>query len=305
MKAVGALFIGLSFNILFGAQAWGASAEQLLARDLGAAKKTFQQEKRLYHYFDIYQEETSQVQNMLRTPEGRKQIVWDRISFATKKFWKTTPVDTNGLHAGEGLYLAVDPSISESYGKMMVEFRVKSSTYYIDLYRGIQLQNDTIQAIYKQGFLTADPDYGIPESFRVSEMTLNMILRPGNEKFRQLFQRALQLQNITLVEYFWRSDLEAICGENSNQTAFVYIGTNPQMPEFTFVEMADVKRVYPQLQLTAREYEATVTSMKLIQLIHQNFDLNLAQDRIQNAVNIFRSERAAEQMLQSLHGCLQ
>lgn len=284
------------------APAFADSAEQLLARDLRAAKQSFQQERRLYHYFDIYKEESEQVQNQLATPEGRKQIMWDRISFATKKFWGK-PTNVGGLHAGEGLYLAVDPLISESYGKMLIEFKVKPSTFFIDLNRGVQLQSDTISAIYQQGYLEVDPSYGIPESFRLSEMTLNMILRPQNEKFRLLMQSALKQEGITLMEYHWRSDLEVICAQGSSQSAFVYIGMDSQMQEFQSVELADVKRIYPSLRLTKKEYDATVDSMKLIQVMKVNYDESSDSQRDNNTIKMLNGKKAAREVLDSLYGC--
>lgn len=304
MIKIGRFLAFTAISLTFAASALAASAEALLARDLGAAKIQFGQEQRLYHYFDIYREDENSTQALLNSPTGRHQLIWDRISYATSKFWAPAS-GSKGLFAGEGLYLAIDPSISESYGKMLIEFKVKPSTFYINLARGIYLQPDTVKAIYDEHHLTADPDYGIPESLRISEMTLNMILQPENARFRLLLQKALQAENIMMAEYVWRSDLDVICGEDSLQTAFVYIGTNPHLPEFSSVEMADVKQAYPAISLTAPEKIASVEAQKLISLIRVNQNASSHPEKMQNALTIYKSEQSLQRALGTLHGCSQ
>ncbi len=297
-KWVSLVLLGISMA----SSAMATSAEALLSRDLRAAKKSFGQEKRLYHYFDIYKEEDPSVQAQLMSPEGRRAIVLDRVLFATSKFWKPAS-GSKGLFAGEGLYLAIDPSISDTYGKMLIEFRVKPEANYLNLIRGVNLNSDTVQAIYKGGYLSIDPSNGIPESMRISELTLQMILQPGNEKFRALVQAALKAENITMAEYSWRSDLDSICAQGSSQAAFVYIGTDVNLPEFSSVEMADVKRVYPEMKMTQKEYVATVESMKMIKLIKMNYDLDSDEARNQNALSIYKNAGAIHQALDSIYGC--
>lgn len=302
MFNIGKLLAFTLTSLLLVPSAFAASAEALLARDLRAAKIQFGQEQRLYHYFDIYREEDSSTQALMASPTGRRKIMQDRISYATSKFWMPAS-GSQGLFAGEGLYLAIDPSISESYGKMLIEFKVKPSTFYINLARGVYLQSDTVKAIYAEHHLTADPGFEIPDSMRISEMTLNTILRPENARFRSLLQRALKAENIMMAEYLWRSDLDVICGEESLQTAFVYIGTDPTLPEFSSVEMADVKQAYPSLSLTRSEQIASIEAQKLITLIRVNQDAGSHQEKVQNALSIYKSEQSLHKTLGTLHGC--
>ncbi|MFM6927904.1 MAG: hypothetical protein ACKOX6_05530, partial [Bdellovibrio sp.] len=166
-------------SIFLTQEALAASASHLLARDFKAAKIQFGHEKRLYHYFNVYNEQTPETQLKLQSPVGRQQLIRERIQYATNKFWAPT-AKINGLFAGEGLYLAVDPLISEEYGNIMVEFKVKPTSYYINLKKGVFLREDTIRAIYKEGYKTLDTDEMIPESMRFSEMTLNAMLTPEN-----------------------------------------------------------------------------------------------------------------------------
>lgn len=289
-------------SLLLVPSTFAASAEALLARDLRAAKIQFGQEQRLYHYFDIYREEDSSTQALMASPTGRRKIMQDRISYATSKFWMPAS-GSQGLFAGEGLYLAIDPSISESYGKMLIEFKVKPSTFYINLARGVYLQADTVKAIYDEHHLTAEPGSEVPDSMRISEMTLNTILRPENARFRVLLQKALKAENIMMAEYIWRSDLDVICGEDSPQTAFVYIGTDQNLPEFSSVEMADVKQAYPSVPLTASEKVASVEAQKLITLIRVNQEADSHTEKVQNALSIYKTEQSLQQALGTLHGC--
>ena len=56
---------------------------------------------------------TFATQALMASPQGRRKITLDRISYATSKFWAPASA-AKGLFAGEGLYLAIDPSVSES-----------------------------------------------------------------------------------------------------------------------------------------------------------------------------------------------
>lgn len=289
-------------SISWSALALASEAESLLARDLRNAKVTFGHEQRLYHYFDIYQEAAPATQALMVTPQGRKQVLQTRISYATGKFWSKAS-GSKGLFAGEGLYLAIDPNISESYGKMLIEFTVKADAYYISLARGLYLSEDTVKAIYQEGHLMADPDNGVPDSMRISEMTLAMILQPENARFRLLLQKALKRENIMMAEYVWRSDLDVVCGEESLQTAFVYIGTDPTLPEFSSVEMADVKQAYAGIPMTAKELKASQDAQKLKTLIQINQQATSANQMVENALAIYKSENEFKNVVGRLHGC--
>ncbi|MFV8250016.1 hypothetical protein [Bdellovibrio bacteriovorus] len=292
----------IALGLILGVEAFAASAEALLARDLRNAKMTFGHEQRLYHYFDIYQEAAPATQALMATPQGRKQVLQTRISYATSKFWSKAS-GSKGLFAGEGLYLAIDPHISESYGKMMIEFTVKPDSYYISLARGLYLSADTVKAIYQEGHLVADPANGIPDTMRISEMTLAMILQPENARFRLLLQKALKSENIMMAEYVWRSDLDVVCGEESLQTAFVYIGTDPRLPEFSAVEMADVKQAYAGIAMTAGEQRASQEAQKLRSLIDINQQAMSANEMVENALAIYKSENEFKNAVGRLHGC--
>ncbi|MFM6930523.1 MAG: hypothetical protein ACKOX6_18820, partial [Bdellovibrio sp.] len=98
----------LSLLLLLTQKTLASSANLLLARDFKAAKIQFGHEKRLYHYFNVYNEQAPETQLKLQSPFGRQQLIRERIQYATNKFWAPT-AKINGLFAGEGLYLAVDP----------------------------------------------------------------------------------------------------------------------------------------------------------------------------------------------------
>lgn len=216
--------------------AWAGESEELLARDIREAKIYFGTEKYLYHYFDIYNLNTPEVQKKLKTESGRKEIARERILYATHRFWdKSTKY--NGLFAGNGFYLAIDPVISSEYGASMLELSLKPDSYYLDLNRGINLKADTVRALHKEKILWGEE----AESFRFSEMTLNTILHPGNEKLRDLIHKVFKREKVTLIEYSWRSNLDLICGEGASQSAFLYVGVDPEMPEFEKIQMVDIK----------------------------------------------------------------
>lgn len=291
---------GLSFLISQGALA--TSAEQLLARDFRAAKISFGQEKRLYHYFDIHNAESPEVQTLLSTPGGRQALARSRIQYGAGKFW-SPQAKINGLFAGEGLYLAVDPLISEEYGTVMIEFKVKPETFYLNLKQGVFLRQDTIQALYAEGYKTREPGETLPESMRFSDTTLNAMLTPENRLFRQLVLQTLRAENVMLMEYNWRSELASICGEDSSTSAFVYVGTNEELPEFSAVEFVDVKNAYDLQRLSRRERIIKKEIQQLLSVMKMNADLDSREEQIRNQHAIYKNESHIKAVLETLFGC--
>lgn len=269
--------------------AFAATAAQLLAQDFKSAKIQFGQEKRLYHYFNIHNESNPAVQVKLQSPEGRKQLVQERVQYATSKFWSPLAKIT-GMYAGEGLYLAIDPLISADYGNLMIEFKVKPTSYYINLKKGLYISKKTVRALYKEGYKTLLNGDEMPESMRFSEMNLNSMLTPENQKFRALVLQVLKAENIMLMEYEWKSELATVCREDSSSSAFVYIGTAKDLPEFTSVVLADVKDLYSLSQLTNQESLAKYDSQSLLRLMTNNGVANSPEDR-------------SPKVLSSLFGC--
>lgn len=292
---------GLSLLMTQGA--FAASAAQLVTRDIRAAKSSFGQEKRLYHYFNIYQEEAPENQQLLQTPEGRQQLVQERIQHATNKFWSPS-AKINGLFAGEGLYLAVDPLISEEYGNVMIEFKVKPEAYYLNLKKGVFFKTDTIAALYKEGYKTREPGEALPESMRFSELSLNAMLSPENRSFRELILHALKAENIMLMEYNWRSELTAVCGEDSSTSAFVYVGTREDLPEFSAAEFVDVKNSH-SLKLSNHERVTKEEVQKLLYVMRLNTDLEAREEKVRNELSVYQSEAHIKEVLGSLFGCAQ
>lgn len=278
------------------------SASLLLARDFKDAKIQFAQEKRLYHYFNIHNEQAPETQRKLQYPEGRQQLVQDRVQYATNKFWSPL-AKINGLFAGEGLYLAIDPLISEEYGNIMIEFKVKPTSYYLNLKKGVSLRQDTIRAIYKEGYKTLDAGEVIPESMRFSEITLKAMLTPENIKFRKLVLSVLKAENITLMEYNWRSELLSICGEDSSTSAFLYIGNQEQFPEFSEINLVDVKEAYTLPYLSVRETQAKEESLRLLDVLKANSTLESSEDKLRNSLQIYRDHSSLKATQDALFGC--
>ncbi|MFM6929542.1 MAG: hypothetical protein ACKOX6_13825, partial [Bdellovibrio sp.] len=169
--------------------------------------------------------------------------------------------------------------------------------------KGVFLREDTIRAIYKEGYKTLDTDEMIPESMRFSEMTLNAMLTPENKKFRKLVLSVLKAENITLMEYNWRSELAAICSEESSTSAFIYIGNQESFPEFFEMNMIDIKDSYTLLSLTEREAQAKEESQQLLYVMKANSDLNSQEDKLQNSLLIYRSQSLLRTTQEVLFGC--
>lgn len=111
-----------------------------------------------------------------------------------------------------------------------------------------------VKALYDEKYLTVDTTTEVQQTFHFSEVTLQMILRPGYEKLRQLIQTAFRKENIMLAEYNWRSDLDVICEKGSAQTAFVYVGTDEAYLSLVLLKWLilkmDIQQLLKHLQKT-------------------------------------------------------
>jgi len=161
----------------------------------------------------------------------------------------------------------------------MIEFKVKPTSYYINLKKGLHISQNTVRALYKEGYKTLHAGDEMPESMRFSEMNLNSMLTPENKKFRALVLQVLKAENIMLMEYEWKSELATVCQDDSSTSAFVYVGAAKDLPEFTSVVMADVKELYSLSQLTNQETLAKQDSQTLLRLMENNGIANSPKDR--------------------------
>lgn len=281
---------------------YAVSALDLLRRDFRSAKQTFQHPVELFHYFNLYDPASPQTQTLLTSAQGRAYLVKKRIQFATETFWSEKSKN-QGLFAGNGLYLAIDPLISEEYGNLMIQFKLKPQATYISLKKGVLIKGDTVRALYSEGILKKYPDDIIPESMKFTERNLNSMLSTDNKKFRAVILQVLKAERITLFEYNWRSSLELICNDNSSKSAFIYIGSDETMPEFSDTTLVDIKSLLTLKSISPHEAQVKSETNKLVELLKLNDVATDLNTQIINATTTYGSFKKLHQRQESLFGC--
>lgn len=215
-------------------------AQQLLERDLIASKRigTFSSVRRLYHYFWMGNA-TTQVDGLYNSPvdawfkNDSNRSKWLTELAAGKgragDYWNMDDHSTWKRNAGPGMYMAVDPNVTNEYGDTIFVMDVPKDTKYLGL--GIvPLKPDTISALISEGY-TSKAQLPVAEnSLSLSqglgaEAFKNAVL-PGNKKFRILLQNVMEKLNIQFIAYGYKGHLLGVCKKPSIY-AFVYTGTRP------------------------------------------------------------------------------
>ena len=189
---------------------------------------------RLYHYFNAatqggqlwptYQKISD------RYREGG-QIQFD-IIYQTSSFWEASVHDTDLVNGGPGMYLAVDPLISEKYGHASYILNFPAGYKYIDFsdpaWKGvskIKISKDTLVSLVKEGILTEKQISKLElKSGYFLRRAMQFIAAPENLRFREMVSKIFARNNISLVQYTWeKTGLKLFC-KSASSSAFVFIG---------------------------------------------------------------------------------
>jgi hypothetical protein len=222
-------------------QAQGSlKSQSLLERDMMASKRigTFSSTRRLYHYFWMGNTST-QVDGLYNEPvhewfkvdNNRKQRLIDTAAGTGRAgdFWNMDDHSTWKRNAGPGMYMAVDPNVTNEYGDTIFVMDVPKNTKYLGL--GIvPLKQDTIAALLEEGYISKS-------QLPVGENTLSLSQGLGaeafknaalaeNDQFRILLQNVMENLNIQFIAYGYKGHLLGVC-KKSSIYAFVYTGTRP------------------------------------------------------------------------------
>jgi len=222
-------------------QAQSASkAQSLLERDMIASKRigTFSSTRRLYHYYwsgntstqvdGLYNEP---VHEWFKVDLNRKQHLTNTAAGQGRAgdFWNMDDKSTFKRNAGPGMYMAVDPNVTNEYGDTIFVMDVPKNTKYLGLGL-VPLKQDTIAALLAEGYATKAQLPVGGDSLSLSqglgaEAFKNAVL-PGNEPFRILLQNVMENLNIQFIAYGYKGHLLGVC-KKSSIYAFVYTGTRP------------------------------------------------------------------------------
>ncbi len=196
-------------------------SENLLSRDIMVSAKTLKTEKKIYNYFYL-----QQVWSELRTEAGRQSFVNRYLSERAGSFWDLdfTDASTKNYAAGAGLYFAIDPLISKTYGNSFVELTMPAGTRFINVVSPIAIKKDTMAAMLAEGLFTSEQVAELfPKSSGFYRDTLRAMVQPQYTNFRRMVQRIFTTNNIQFVEYNFNSSLGGFCRKHS-YSAFVFVG---------------------------------------------------------------------------------
>lgn len=212
----------LILSLSFSAHA-DESAIALLNRDLTNSMKQIQEPIRLYTYFNV-----SGQLSTLDTLQKRNSLMQRFFNSSMMHFWNVESTATKNINAGLGLYAAIDPHVSRSYGNVFVEIGVAKGLKYLDVYNPILVGKDTLAALIKEDLILRNEINAIlvPSGkgrYAFSRDTLRAMVKPEFKEFRKIVQRIFLTNKLVMLEYNWESSLPGFCRMN-RASAFVLVG---------------------------------------------------------------------------------
>lgn len=200
-------------------------AEQLLARDIMATKKSMPAATKIYSYFSIQQN------SYFNSLENRREFVQRVLKNGATSFWNMefNNNDRTAYACGPGMYFAIDPHISKKYGNTFVELTIPQGTNYINVVNAITINKDTMAALVSENFITeADKAILFPPDKPTGKRgfyrdTLRAMVVPQYAKFRKMVQNIFATNEIQFVEYNFNTSLTGFC-KSAKTSAFLFVG---------------------------------------------------------------------------------
>lgn len=210
------------------------SASQLLERDIMVSAKTLSTDVMIYNYFYL-----EKVWAELETPQGRQNYIQRYLSARGGSFWDFGFTDNSPKNyaAGAGLYFAIDPLISKSFGNTFIEIRIPAGTKFINVVNPLPLKKDTLLALQNEGIINSgDVPALFPRQTGFYRDTLRMMVLPQFNRFRQLVHQIFSRNQIQFIEYNFNSSLTGFCRQHS-YSAFNFVAQfNPTEPKNALVD---------------------------------------------------------------------
>ncbi len=213
---------------------WAQSAAELVQRDVSKVVKTFSRETRLYHYFNMPTvtgaNGAKTIDAWLMNDDNRAKWINDLFSSRAGAFWDLNNHNTFKVNAGPGMYMALEPNSSRSYGDTMVTLDVPRGSNYISTVSTISLKSDTLSALVKEGVVTtsqlkeSENTLGLEKGLTAAALK-NMVLTE-NQNFRILVQGVFQNLNIKFIEYGYKAHQNGFC-KGGRLTAIIFLGSKP------------------------------------------------------------------------------
>lgn len=195
----------------------------LLGRDLSKVILTLPKPVKIYSYFNVIS-----ATEELNSFDGRQSFLQRFFDTTLERFWDMNLNSGTLINAGPGLYAAIDPHISQSFGNTMVEISVPAGTRYLDIHKNFPLGVDTLAALANEGIIASMLMSQIftanGAQFEFGRDTLKTMIKPEFSFFRRMVQEIFNRQNVVMAEYNWDTSLSGFCRVNS-YSAFVIFGS--------------------------------------------------------------------------------
>ncbi len=222
---------------------------------------------RLYHYFNPVLS-TSQAGQTELWPTY--QTIHDRyrpqgqmaLDLAVKAgaFWDNNIHDTKLVNAEPGMYLAMEPLVSQSFGSSLYIIDFPAGTIVLDVtdptwknVSKIKLKAETLLALQSEGILsrTQIQKLGMQKGYFV-RLSLQYVADYGLEKYREMLAEIFNRNQIVLIQFSWEKNLMTwFCKSKTRTDAFVYIGGKPE---------SSVANPYVMAKVTEKIVESSVFS---------------------------------------------
>lgn len=239
-------------SFLTSSVAFSQVAEQLLARDILATKKSMPAATKIYSYFSI------QPNSYFDSLTNRREFVQRVLKNGATSFWNMgfNNNDRTAYACGPGMYFAIDPHISKKYGNSFVEMTIPQGTNYINVVNAITINKDTMAALVSENFITeADKAILFPPDKPTGKRgfyrdTLRAMVVPQYAKFRKMVQNIFATNEIQFVEYNFNTSLSGFC-KSAKTSAFLYVG----LQDTRNAESARVSEVFSDVNMYSTEIE--------------------------------------------------
>ncbi len=215
------VFLAIFFLLNINANAGDAAA--MLERDLTPVILTLQKPVRMYSYFNVIA-----MSEELNSPQGRQNYLQRFFNATMGRFWDMNLTASQYINSGPGLYAAIDPHISQSFGNTMVEIGVPAGTRFLDIHKNVPLSDDTINALANEGIIARDllGELFVAKNgrYEFGRDTMKFMIKPEFSFFRGMLQEIFLRQNVVMAEYNWDTSLAGFCRLHS-YSAFVIFGS--------------------------------------------------------------------------------
>jgi hypothetical protein len=205
---------------------------RLMAKEFAPHVITLTRDIKVYHYFEWTRKAGPGREVPLKYP-----LFQNLFRSLLGDFWLEFREEYNGKAAGPGMYAAIDPIISESYGNTMLEVTLKKGSKILDLSSNISFSStftdklnsfvqDKTNSKYRVdgGFSTFTlQHFAISNRIKNDPILVQKYKNQPRYVLGQIFKQMIKEQKITAIAYSWISRVRpTLCTNDSRQSRSIH-----------------------------------------------------------------------------------